>query len=127
MWRQGGHAMRGQDFCNLNPMERLTIPSSFVSCFSVSVPLAITANAAGTPNAAASLTVNYKPRTLSMRVASYAAGGLLGATTLTSWTTSFIISSMQPFSTAGLCGTSTCAACWPAETPAWQPAKVCHP
>jgi hypothetical protein len=70
----------------------------------VAVPAGVTQNTAGIPNTAAELSVYYKPVSDKLQYFSYGFSGLFAVGTGTSWLTSFVVSCMQPFNTAGSLG-----------------------
>lgn len=70
----------------------------------VSVPAGVTTNAGGVPNGAASTVAQYKPKVGAIRAAALALTGVFAGVILASWFTSFIVSSVQPWATAGSLG-----------------------
>lgn len=79
-----------------DPSEEATI--------TVSVPVGVTTNAAAVPNAPASLTAVYKPKIGAIRTTALVLTGVFAGVILASWFTSFVVSSMQPWATAGSLG-----------------------
>ena len=71
---------------------------------SVSVKAAVTMYDSGYPNSAANLTVQYKPEDGGYRQAAIALTAVFAGVLLSSWLTSFVVSSVQPWSTAGSLG-----------------------
>jgi len=70
----------------------------------VTVPAGVTTNAAGIPNGAASAVAQYKPKIGSIHAAALALTGVFAGVVAASWITSFIVSSVQPWATAGSLG-----------------------
>jgi len=70
----------------------------------VSVPAGVTTTSSGLPNMAAEVTAQYKPKVGAIRTAALVLTGVFGGVILASWATSFIVSSMQPWATAGSLG-----------------------
>jgi hypothetical protein len=70
----------------------------------VSVPAGATTTSSGLPNMAATATAQYKPKIGAIRTAALVLTGVFGGVILASWATSFIVSSMQPWATAGSLG-----------------------
>ena len=70
----------------------------------VSVKAAVTTYDSGYPNSAAELKVQYKPANGGYKQAAIALTAVFAGVTLSSWFTSFVVSSVQPWSTAGSLG-----------------------
>lgn len=70
----------------------------------VSVAPSITTNAAGVPNTGASYTVHYVPNAGPIKLVSIVLVAAFAGVIVASWLTSFIVSSMQPWATAGSLG-----------------------
>ena len=80
---------------------------------SITVPAGAAASAAGVPNGAASLTVEYQAESGAWKTASTAASGVLAGSTALSWGTSFLVSAMRPTTAAG--GAPGAASAWLSE------------
>jgi hypothetical protein len=70
----------------------------------VSVPAGTTTTSSGLPNMAASATAQYKPSVGAIHTAALVLTSVFAGVILASWATSFIVSSMQPWATAGSLG-----------------------
>ena len=70
----------------------------------VTVPAGVTTTSSGLPNMGASAIAQYKPKIGAIRTAALVLTGVFGGVILASWATSFIVSSMQPWATAGSLG-----------------------
>ena len=75
-----------------------------VANISIAVNSGVATDASGTPNDAASLVLQYVPEYGAYRDAALVLTGVFAATILVSWGTSFIVSSVQPWATAGSLG-----------------------
>lgn len=70
----------------------------------VDVPAGITTTSGGLANGATYAIAQYKPKVGAIRTAAIALTAVFAGTVLASWSTSFIVSSMQPWATAGSLG-----------------------
>ena len=70
----------------------------------VEVPAGVTTTSGGIPNSGAVAVAQYKPKIGAIRTAGLAMGAVFGGVVLASWTTSFVVSSIQPWATAGSLG-----------------------
>lgn len=83
--------------------------TSTAATITVSVPAGATTNSDGTPNGAASATAEYKPKVGWVKSVGIVLIALFAGFVLASWSTSFIVSCMQPWATAGSMGYSALA------------------
>jgi hypothetical protein len=70
----------------------------------VTVPAGATTTSSGLPNMGASATAQYKPSIGAIHTAALVLTSVFAGVILASWATSFIVSSMQPWATAGSLG-----------------------